>query len=272
MRTLWLSLFALTAALAGAQTPTDTVRKFVEAWNRKDIRGAAAMVKGSSANQSALEQVLKSETEWAIFQISDVSEKMSGSGAVVSYKIVITGIKGAPPEHAESLNLANVAGHWLIVAPQRTNVGGSDVLPMVSFMMVSPPTVFADARESARGAACLSNIKQIALAIMMFLTDNDDKLSLTNTNWKSKLDPYMKNSKLFTCPADKAGSTSYALNTKLSGLNFNKIQSPATTVLVYEGKGGVLQFRHKGRAAIAFCDGHAKLVTKEQAKTLNWRP
>jgi prepilin-type N-terminal cleavage/methylation domain-containing protein len=38
--------------------------------------------------------------------------------------------------------------------------------------MVFP--VFARARESARKAVCLSNIKNIALAIQMYLADNND--------------------------------------------------------------------------------------------------
>ena len=39
--------------------------------------------------------------------------------------------------------------------------------------MVFP--VFARARESARKAVCLSNVKNIALAVQMYLADNNDR-------------------------------------------------------------------------------------------------
>jgi prepilin-type processing-associated H-X9-DG protein len=41
--------------------------------------------------------------------------------------------------------------------------------------------------------------------------------------------------------------------------------------MLYEGKDGKLNFKHDGKAAVAFADGHAKLVTEEEAKTLIWK-
>jgi prepilin-type processing-associated H-X9-DG protein len=50
------------------------------------------------------------------------------------------------------------------------------------------------------------------------------------------------------------------------------VDDPTRTILVYEGKGGQLSFRHNGKAAVAFVDGHAQLVTPEEAKKLIWKP
>ncbi len=105
--------------------------------------------------------------------------------------------------------------------------------------MVFP--VFARARESARKAVCLSNVKNIALAINMYLADNNDtfppsehrqdvynyfatapgggddcrigednervqwKINLVNPylNWPVILDEYVKNRDVYRCPSSK---------------------------------------------------------------------
>jgi prepilin-type N-terminal cleavage/methylation domain-containing protein/prepilin-type processing-associated H-X9-DG protein len=51
--------------------------------------------------------------------------------------------------------------------------------------MVFP--VFARARESARKAVCLSNVKNIALAVQMYLADNNDRLVPSEHNMEARL-------------------------------------------------------------------------------------
>jgi prepilin-type processing-associated H-X9-DG protein len=75
--------------------------------------------------------------------------------------------------------------------------------------------VFARARENARRTACLSNSKQIALGIQMYIQDYDDFLpySIIRTQatpaayntWEEALYPYTKSSQLFVCPSDATG-------------------------------------------------------------------
>jgi prepilin-type processing-associated H-X9-DG protein len=106
--------------------------------------------------------------------------------------------------------------------------------------MVFP--VFARARESARKAVCLSNVKNIALAIQMYLADNNDVLPPDEANrtaqnylktvpgghpsrsydmsdpadtcnrdiqanpylrWPVILDEYVKNREVYVCPSNK---------------------------------------------------------------------
>ena len=101
--------------------------------------------------------------------------------------------------------------------------------------MVFP--VFARARESARKVVCLSNVKNIALAIQMYLADNNDTLPPsehrqdvaayfqargddasctmpTTANpyleWPVILDEYVKNRDVWRCPSAKLiGSASF---------------------------------------------------------------
>ena len=94
--------------------------------------------------------------------------------------------------------------------------------------MVFP--VFARARESARKAVCLSNAKNIGLAVQMYLADNNDTfpplehrtevsdyimtigaaycpIQIKNTNpflpWPVVLDEYIKNRDVWRCPSAK---------------------------------------------------------------------
>jgi prepilin-type N-terminal cleavage/methylation domain-containing protein/prepilin-type processing-associated H-X9-DG protein len=70
--------------------------------------------------------------------------------------------------------------------------------------------VFARARENARRASCLSNLKQLGLAIMQYTQDYDEKLPGSRkyfptapnayTTWVTLLQPYAKSTQIYTCP------------------------------------------------------------------------
>ncbi len=55
------------------------------------------------------------------------------------------------------------------------------VIAIIGILAAMVFPVFARARESARKAVCLSNVKNIALAIQMYLADNNDVLPPTET-------------------------------------------------------------------------------------------
>jgi type II secretory pathway pseudopilin PulG len=50
------------------------------------------------------------------------------------------------------------------------------VIAIIGILAAMVFPVFARARESARKAVCLSNVKNIALAIQMYLADNNDTM------------------------------------------------------------------------------------------------
>src|SRR5262249_51890045 len=75
--------------------------------------------------------------------------------------------------------------------------------------------VFAEARDKARGASCLSNMRQMALATMQYVQDYDETFPFLNVRWTptggasrfetgfdQPLMPYIKNTGVFTCPSD----------------------------------------------------------------------
>ena len=56
------------------------------------------------------------------------------------------------------------------------------VIAIIGILAAMVFPVFARARESARKAVCLSNVKNIALAIQMYLGDNNDVLPPSEKN------------------------------------------------------------------------------------------
>lgn len=64
--------------------------------------------------------------------------------------------------------------------------------------------VFARAREKARQANCSSNVRQLALAMLMYADDNDEVLPYHHTAsdyWYEVIRPYVKNVQVFACPS-----------------------------------------------------------------------
>jgi prepilin-type N-terminal cleavage/methylation domain-containing protein/prepilin-type processing-associated H-X9-DG protein len=89
------------------------------------------------------------------------------------------------------------------------------VIAIIAILAAILFPVFAQAREKARGASCLSNTKQIALAMKMYAQDYDET-KVMSQNWTSftfpdlngstfsgLLQPYIKNRGLFQCPSNK---------------------------------------------------------------------
>lgn len=103
--------------------------------------------------------------------------------------------------------------------------------------------VFAQAREKARATSCLSNLKQMGLGLMMYTQDYDENLVPAwigyptygfpgNARWCDVIQPYVKNSQIFTCPSS---------GTKFVPVPTGKIPNdidPATNVPYRQENGG----------------------------------
>jgi len=92
------------------------------------------------------------------------------------------------------------------------------VIAIIAILAAILFPVFAQAREKARQTTCLSNSKQIGLAIMMYTDDYDESYPYGcivgpgwawDQFWKWAINPYMKNAKMMKCPSVKA-SLGYA--------------------------------------------------------------
>lgn len=87
------------------------------------------------------------------------------------------------------------------------------VIAIIAILAAILFPVFARAREKARTASCLSNVKQIVLAVLMYAGDYDQRLpnnyqtgvqlpcGTTNLTWTTVVQPYVKNRQLHVCPS-----------------------------------------------------------------------
>jgi len=83
------------------------------------------------------------------------------------------------------------------------------VIAIIAILAAILFPVFARAREKARQTSCLSNIKQLALGMLMYAQDYDERLSASHwgpfnvpqRTWRGSIYPYVKNTQLYTCPS-----------------------------------------------------------------------
>lgn len=71
--------------------------------------------------------------------------------------------------------------------------------------------VLAQARERARAAACASNMRQLAMGLMLYTQDHDETLPMVTNYaaaasapdrvWTATVQPYVRNERVFLCPS-----------------------------------------------------------------------
>ena len=139
------------------------------------------------------------------------------------------------------------------------------VIAIIAILAAILFPVFARAREKARTSSCQSNLKQIGIAIAMYVQDYDETWPymwrnqpgvITGSNyitWADFIQPYVKNYQVYLCPskqytqAQMAYTTtpfSYAFNGSGSGgLNGGvkeaDIATPAETISMFDGWGSM---------------------------------
>jgi len=86
------------------------------------------------------------------------------------------------------------------------------VIAIIAILAAILFPVFARAREKARQASCQSNLKQLALGVLMYVQDYDETLPLWNRFANANqmplappaaIFPYVKNTQLYECPSVK---------------------------------------------------------------------
>lgn len=143
------------------------------------------------------------------------------------------------------------------------------VIAIIAILAAILFPVFAQAREAARRTTCLSNEKQVSLAVLQYVQDYDESLPLifapNNSNdntsmgykvgwrlytWQNLVQPYSKNWQAFTCPdsgmtkSDPATSIDPFSNFAMLGRSavtnqpFFTDQFYAGTPVAYQGIGG----------------------------------
>lgn len=199
------------------------------------------------------------------------------------------------------------------------------VIAIIAILAAILFPVFSQAKEAAKATACLSNMNQIGIALVMYQNDNDDEIFFRTVSptsvgrtrvanptymsktinptiyypelWYNVLLPYVKSTKVWTCPsdtqptvsADSSGvagiNRSYIVSSAIESLTTSEVGNTASTIVVTEkwSTGGdtwvdqmdgdmlprqliinqmnVPASRHHGGMNSAYFDGHAKWIT-----------
>ena len=141
--------------------------------------------------------------------------------------------------------------------------------------------VFNRARHAAQTTACINNVKQISVAMNMYVSDYDSKFPPAG-NWNDAIKPYLKNTNVWKCPADNTDGPSYAMNNQLNGIAGSKVLSPADTVMLFESQPGKNRAggpellpsepQHSSGDIIGYGDFHVAHVERANENSLNWNP
>ncbi|MBC8136209.1 MAG: DUF1559 domain-containing protein [Fibrella sp.] len=114
------------------------------------------------------------------------------------------------------------------------------VIAIIAILAAILFPVFAQAREKARQTSCLSNQKQIGLAMLQYLQDSDETFprawytsngpsnTTDNYKWMDGLAPYCKSLAVFTCPSDDEGSGGNKPYKFRDGVNYGSYAMNAT--------------------------------------------
>lgn len=93
------------------------------------------------------------------------------------------------------------------------------VIAIIAILAAILFPVFARAREKARQSSCLSNTKQLQLAILMYVQDYDETFCLGNNSWAGTwvkwytlITPYVKNQQILLCPSERHKTPGYGWN------------------------------------------------------------
>jgi prepilin-type N-terminal cleavage/methylation domain-containing protein/prepilin-type processing-associated H-X9-DG protein len=136
------------------------------------------------------------------------------------------------------------------------------VIAIIAILSAILFPVFAQAREKARSASCLSNGRQLGMAVQMYIGDYDESFPCScarnmmmdpmmgDVNWIDTIQPYAKSRQILRCPSDVSPLwrqanmprlTSYGLNSYVMpvaapyfGITAAGIGRPAECVLIAE--------------------------------------
>ena len=133
--------------------------------------------------------------------------------------------------------------------------------------------------DKAKHVKCISNLKEIYLAIQMYANDNDGQFPNPNVtgqiqislNLKEALQPYVKSEDIFWCPNEPekskhpGGSYGWRVTrdpkTSLAGVRLDLLRHPDRVMIAGELCHGC----HKSEMInVLYADGHVDLVTKEE--------
>lgn len=289
----WTKAYALLSRTTQAQFPFD---QFTQVTPLPADLTAGGMT--PSARAEFAQVINRARAVFALF---------INTGNTLDYKYQVVGIApedphtvlvSAQPLQAGADKAASPLLLRLVTAPDPQT--GASRIEMEPSLLKTDPVYFEKAREKARLTMSLSNLKQISLAMIIYVQDHDEKYPAAE-RWVDAITPYLVGTSgthaereralasLFHDPTSPDSQKwSYAFNSNLSGLSLAHVDSPATTVCLFESNAGVKNAadtgesiprpgRHSGGTDYAFADGRSqwfsdKLSDADRRQKLSFSP
>lgn len=177
------------------------------------------------------------------------------------------------------------------------------VIAIIGLLSAITVPLLLSARMAGQRTVCISNLRQLHGAFMLYCDDHDGQFPATDDhflwmgrNWRPLLEPYVNNRKLYWCPVDATArytydSTSYAYmqafyhkskemisankggyhtcNTPSEAQPIASVTFPVQKILIYEWYTNHQKplrtiWDDQGAHMAAFVDGHVQLVQQER--------
>lgn len=147
---------------------------------------------------------------------------------------------------------------------------GAAILLLAAVLL--PPGIPAWPRRSAKQVWCQSNLKQLGMALKLYVDDYDTRLPPAHS-WSDSLPAHVSIPGAFHCAEDRR-PVSYAFHESLGRMRTARITNPGAQPLLYDstlgvwngtGQGESFARRHEhnhrnGWGNVAFADGHVKTL------------
>lgn len=135
------------------------------------------------------------------------------------------------------------------------------VIAIISVLTAILVPVFYQARDKARQTACISNEKQLGLAVCQYVGDYDERMmyragwaysrsgdiaQVNSIRWWNLLMPYVKSDNVWACPSDTAPTASpdangndtimrsYIAVSTAESLTLSQVSDPVDTIVISE--------------------------------------
>jgi|GEM_PF-2323108 len=152
------------------------------------------------------------------------------------------------------------------------------IIVMVAFLL----PVLNRAREKSRQVSCISNQRQLSLALSMAVQDNQEvfpgKMGVDDgTLWQKEVQPFVDSARSWRCPSStgEKDESDYGLNFYLYGLQRGGLTDTSRLImladansLLIRAQDDVAARRHAGSYIATFADNHSETITDGSKKVI----